>query len=51
MKRNIYNFTISREIPKPIGRDLYYNEVDKLQKIYPQYGRNNIYNCKLWEKL
>ena len=30
---NIYNFTISREIPKPIGRDLYYNEVDKLQKI------------------
>ena len=30
---NIYNFTISQDIPKPIGRNLYYNEVDKLQKI------------------
>ena len=30
---NIYNFTLSEDIPKPIGRNIYYEEVEKLQKI------------------
>lgn len=30
---NIYNFTLDEEVPKPIGRNIYYDEVEKLQKI------------------